>query len=67
MPLSETELRELITRNDVDCRSLKLLWGIDSSQVYRLTFNRSAAIDRWTYLRQLTDKSKASRSAGSSN
>jgi Domain of unknown function (DUF4253) len=57
MPLSETELREFFTRNGVDCRSLKLLWEIDSSQVYGLTVNGSAAIDRWNYLRQLTGKS----------
>lgn len=57
MPLSETELREFLIRNDVDCRSLKLLWEIDSGRVYGLTVNGAEAIDRWNYLRQLTDRS----------
>jgi Domain of unknown function (DUF4253) len=30
MSLSEIELREFLTCNNVDCRSLKLLWEIDS-------------------------------------
>jgi Domain of unknown function (DUF4253) len=58
MSLSEPELREFLTRNDVDCRSLKLLWEIDSQQVYGLTVNGSEAIGRWHSLRQITDESK---------
>jgi hypothetical protein len=57
MSLSEIELREFLTRNNVDCRSLKLLWEIDSSQVYRLTVDGAEAIDRWNYLRELMDRS----------
>lgn len=58
MPLSETELREFLTYNNVDCRSLKLLWEIDRVKVYGLTVSGSEAINQWNHLRQLTEKSK---------
>jgi Domain of unknown function (DUF4253) len=56
--LSETELKEFLTLNNVDCRSLKLLWEIDSKRVYGLTVSRAEAIDRWHRLRQLINESK---------
>jgi hypothetical protein len=56
--LSEPELREFLTHNNVDSRSLKLLWKIDSKQVYGLTVTGAEAIDRWHFFRQFTDKSK---------
>jgi hypothetical protein len=55
--LSEQELREFLTRNNVDCRSLKLLWEIDNTKVYGLTVSGSEAINKWNYLRQLTEES----------
>jgi Domain of unknown function (DUF4253) len=56
--LSETELKEFLSLNNVDCRSLKLLWEIDSKRVYGLTVSRAEAIDRWHRLRQLINESK---------
>jgi hypothetical protein len=57
MPLSETELREFLIRNGIDCRSLKLLWKIDNVKVYGLTVSGSEAVTKWERLRQLTDES----------
>ncbi len=58
MSLPESELREFLVRNNVECKSLRLLWEIDNVRVYGLTVGGSQAINLWNYLRQLNDESK---------